>query len=229
MNTALAIEQGITLFPRTISAPGISHKGNTTTVLKPSSNNRKLGPTVWQKGMFKGKPLFSLTLEERATCDHACNLWDVCYGNNMPFATRFQHGPELEETIANEVEDLTRRYPNGISVRLHILGDFYSCEYVRFWEFLLSTYPNLDVYGYTHRTGEIKQEIDRVWLKYKHRFNILQSGGGPEDIRPIAAVVGYEKVGTLPICPVETKKVSSCLACGLCTNPNIKGVAFIEH
>ena len=57
-------------------------------VLKPSTN-KKLGKRV-TKGRYAGFPMYTLTLEERATCPSACEHWADCYGNNMPFGHRFE-------------------------------------------------------------------------------------------------------------------------------------------
>ena len=58
-------------------------------LLKHPKPKNKLGRLV-TKGKFKGYKVFSLTLEERATCPTSCERWGDCYGNNMPFAHRLQ-------------------------------------------------------------------------------------------------------------------------------------------
>ena len=45
---------------------------------------------VVTKGRWRGYPVFTLTLEERATCPSYCEQWDECYGNNMPFGARLE-------------------------------------------------------------------------------------------------------------------------------------------
>ena len=45
--------------------------------------------------------------------------------------------------------------------RLHLLGDFWSVEYVRLWLRLLDMFPNLFVFGYTHRKPR-KNGGDRI-------------------------------------------------------------------
>ena len=44
--------------------------------------------------------MVSLTLEERATCTSECLFWDKCYGNNMPFATRYK----VDSALLNQIE-----------------------------------------------------------------------------------------------------------------------------
>ena len=60
-------------------------------VLKQSKNAKiadKGKLPVVKKGKFAGYVIFTLTLEERATCPRDCFHWDNCYGNNMAFAHR---------------------------------------------------------------------------------------------------------------------------------------------
>src|SRR4051812_29502603 len=45
-------------------------------------NSRKIGKRV-TKGRYKGFFIFTLTLEERATCPSTCLEWKTCYGNSM--------------------------------------------------------------------------------------------------------------------------------------------------
>ncbi len=44
------------------------------------STNVKLGKKV-TKGIYKGYPIFTLTLEERKTCPRSCKHWNNCYGD----------------------------------------------------------------------------------------------------------------------------------------------------
>jgi hypothetical protein len=63
--------------------------GNYKYAVIKASTNIKLGKKV-TKGHLKGARIFTLTLEERATCDSECEHWLDCYGNNMPFGHRFK-------------------------------------------------------------------------------------------------------------------------------------------
>lgn len=189
------------------------------TILKPATTNDKIGKGsfVIRKGAWRGFPLFSVTLQERATCPPDCMRWAECYGNGMAYAHRFEHGPEFEAQLLREVEAAASLYPFGFAVRLHILGDFYSVEYVHEWLNMLQRFPNLHVYGYTARhDGSIGDAIRAVRLKFRERFwvrfsrNSEYSGG--DDI--YAGDDG--KVSKAIKCPEQTGKAQSCLDCGLC-------------
>ena len=189
-----AIEQGSTQYTKTVTPPGISHvTGQPTRMLKRAADNAKLGGgrtvRTWQRGPFKGLPLYSLTLEERATCDRSCPVWDLCYGDHMPFASRFDatldEGRPLMRLLEQELCDLDNRHPEGYSVRLHVLGDFFSLRYVVFWRRSLRRHPGLRAYGYTHRTGALSRAIDKVFMEFPGRFVLMQSDPTEETVRPL--------------------------------------------
>lgn len=207
-------------------------------------SNVKIGRDVRKGKLFRGYWIFTLTLEERATCPRTCFHWDTCYGNNMPFAKRIDHrdAPKLMDAIEWQLEQELkprRQAPGrgrftapraGVLVRLHALGDFFSVEYVEFWSRMLDLHPNLACFGYTawKLDGPIGCAIARVKAKHGRRFAIRWSDGfGPVDCTvPIA----FEKdcPPTAFVCPEQTGKTTACATCGLCWNTD-KNVAFLEH
>jgi len=109
-----------TIYPKSIKSPlDPRYK-----LLKPGTNNKKLGGII-TANKWTGKRMFSLTLIERDTCPESCHHWDDCYGNNMPFAHRFNTIGLMHE-LEDEIDALSKKYPKGIVIRLHVLGDFYS-------------------------------------------------------------------------------------------------------
>jgi hypothetical protein len=111
-------------------------------------NSRKIGRTV-MKGKWRGFPIFTLTLEERATCPRTCAEWVSCYGNNMNWARRIKNDRAFEERLWEELAAKQKAHPAGFVVRLHILGDFYSADYTEIWAEAMEAYPALNVFGYT--------------------------------------------------------------------------------
>ncbi len=231
--TELAIKNGVSLFHNHKVKSVLDGMGKTEKVIK-KSTNVKLGKTV-KTGIFKGMPIFTLTLEERATCSSTCAHWKTCYGNNMPFATRYSAGEELETTIETELEILNRKHKNGFLVRLHILGDFYSVDYVKKWASWLNRFPNLFVYGYSERKPNtpIGKSLNILRKSYGRRFMVRTSGDfksrtmtalsfdDPRAIKQIATKKAF-------ICPVQQDKTDNCGTCGLCWTAQ-KNVVFMTH
>jgi len=218
-----------TIYPKSIKTP-VGHKFK---LLKPGSNNKKLGNIVTAK-KWTGKRMFSLTLVERITCPESCHHWDDCYGNNMPFAHRF-NTIGLLHTLEDEVAALSKKYPEGIVIRLHVLGDFYSISYVAFWERILELYPNVCIYGYTARWYEPIQKaiaaMNRKWsnrcvIRYSRNRAYIPSEDILRDSWKFAAEESY--VGPTFTCPEQLGTLPDCASCGACWIAN-KTVKFLSH
>ena len=206
-------------------------------VIKLSKNKKLSDETLPQvkKGKYKGYVIHTLTLEERATCPRECFHWDDCYGNNMAFAHRIQHGPELENKIRIEVDKLCNTY-KGVMIRLHVLGDFYSVEYVNLWLELLLDYDNLAIWGYTgHKpTSPIGREINKGRTFTSARFNIRFSDAGDMNFSALSSdkprdtitIQDYEKRAT--VCPEQTGKTPNCASCALCWQ-SLDPIIFLTH
>lgn len=227
-----AVLEGRTLFPGSVVGAWESPR-----FLISGKNNSKIGATV-TKGPWAGMPIFMLTLQERATCPQSCAQWLNCYGNSMHLARRNDAtDPDFIPALAAEVITLARANPKGFVLRLHILGDFFSPNYVRCWGILLDMLPGLHVYGYTARrvddpdplSAAIAQEIQKLNERWD-RWAIRTSHTEPGRDRTI---VVREDPG-LPdvlICPAQTREDMSCGTCGLCwsTGARDKTVAFLLH
>lgn len=224
-----------TLFPTMVRDVGGER------LLKPGENSGKIGRVV-TKGPWKGFPIYTLTLEERATCPTSCRSWASCYGNHMPFARRFRHGADLEWRLEREVAALELDHPRGFAVRLHSLGDFYSVRYVKLWRRLLKSCKALHVFGYTARIDSIGDEIAYelallvrdYWVRMEScpRFAVRFSNA------PVAArsTITLESPVSVPddaiLCPVQWtpsgKRAEACGSCGLCWN-TWRRIAFLIH
>ena len=230
-----AVVEGRTLFRSTVKKPSESPR-----LLVSSHNNRKIGRKV-MKGELKGFPIFHLTLEERKTCPRSCYMWKDCYGNQMPFARRHDavsNTEAFERRLEQEIAVLQKAYQKGFLVRLHILGDFYSVAYVKFWEIMLRRYPALHVYGYTsyNQFSEDLEEakigravFELAYMRWS-RFAVRVSEQGHH---PMSAVVveDINSVGEAILCPAQTEASECCATCGLCwaSGTKEKPIAFLRH
>ena len=201
------------------------------TVLKPGSNNKKLGFKITTP-KWKGKKLYSLTLVERETCPTSCHHWEDCYGNNMPFAHRFSTIGLLDQ-IEFEIHTLLIKHKQGIVIRLHVLGDFMTVDYVEFWERMLFDHPKLALFGYTGReeTSDIGKALWTLNTRYNERCTIRFSGNTAAfDGRYSSTLFAAEEsfTGKHFNCPEQTGKLKDCASCGLCWSVP-KTVRFATH
>lgn len=196
-------------------------------VLKDGHQSRKIGKTV-QKGKRKGWPIYTLTLEERATCPRSCKAWSFCYGNHMQAAERIVAGPELEAQLWGELTALQREHPCGFMVRLHVLGDFYSEDYVALWWKALDAFSALHVFGFTaHQPGNLIGDALGYLIEHRwDRFAIRVSG---IDRSEKASVLEGDEGSADPIpCPAQTDKTDCCATCALCWH-STRSIAFARH
>lgn len=213
-----AVVEGRTMFPTQVRKVSDS-----VTLLKSGHNSSKVGKQV-VKGRWKGFPIYTLSLEERKTCPRSCKEWRICYGNHMPYAHRYEHGPKLEHKLQNEIATLALRHPDGFVIRLHILGDFYSVPYVRLWFDLLDAQPALHIFGYTARINDpIGVAISKVRKLCGERFSIRQSGV------EAVTIAGPLLKGEGIICPAQTGQSLCCGTCTLCWSAPTKTILFMAH
>lgn len=226
-----------TLFPTTVvevteAAP--------ERLLISGANNRKIGSTV-EKGAFKDYEIYTLSLEERATCPEDCEALAYCYGNGMHQARRHRIGDSdvFFDRLGMEIADLAERCI-GVLIRLHVLGDFPSVEYVAFWKEVLEEYPNVACFGYTHRSpkswggDEIGDAVQSVKDVFGDRFRIRWSSPVARDDGAIVISHVPTKAKTVNgeiVCPAQTDATACCATCGLCWDATLTQdcIAFIKH
>lgn len=230
-----AMRENRTLFPTTVVTVTADEPDR---LLVSGENNRKLGKTV-EKGRFKGYALYQLSLEERATCPTDCEMRGACYGNGMQMARRHRIGDSdvFFDRLGFEIAELLDQH-DGLLIRLHVLGDFPSSEYVGFWKDVLDEHPNVACFGYTHRSpvnwggDEIGDAIQAVKDAHPERFRIRWSS-------PVSRPDGAVIIATVPtgartpandiVCPAQSDATACCATCGLCWEAPRECIAFIKH
>ena len=198
------------------------------------STNPKLGKKV-TKGIHADSEMFTLTLTERETCPSDCFHWDDCYGNNMMFAHRIDHSNQnvLQKYI---VRDLTNLKGKKVLIRLHVLGDFFNVNYVKFWKFMLLMFPNVSVFGYTatnvnskiKQSREIATEIKKLTARFKERFAIRFSNDENDLFSANSFDNEKPQKGISIVCPEQEGKTATCGTCGFCWTSG-KRVLFKTH
>jgi Gene product 88 len=219
-----AFRGGRSIFPSRIFAPD-----EVARLLKSGHQSRKIGKEV-RKGSRYGWPIFTLTLEERASCPRSCDEWASCYGNNMQAAERIEHGPELIAGLEVELAALQRAHPAGFMVRLHVLGDFYSAEYVSFWARMLAALPALHLFGFTARApaSEIGRLVDRMTLEAGWARCAIRFSGSLSKARASRVIGPGESDAGAILCPAQTGATETCGTCALCWHSE-RSIAFQRH
>lgn len=225
-----AIMEGRTLYPTTVTKADGAQR-----VLKSGVNQPKIGGEI-RKGKWSGFPVYQLTLEERKTCPTDCVLWRGCYGNKMHWSPRFAPGKDLEDAIRREVAELSVKHPRGFAVRLHVLGDFYSTDYVDMWRRLILIHDELHVWGYTRRydieRDPIARDLVRLISARWDRFAVRMSDAPLTLMSTSTIDHPYQAPEDSIVCPEQytpsKKRAESCSACALCWT-STRRIAFIRH
>ena len=219
-----------TLHPSRCFVPDMSEL-----VLKDGCNNSKIGGDVLV-GRLKGAYIATLTLEERATCPTDCKMWRGCYGNSMHYARRFAAGKPLEKQIKQEVKLMCGKH-DQVLIRLHVLGDFYSFDYLCLWAGLLDEYDNLNIFGFTAWQPNTKIGAGVVKLRrvYPFRFAVRTSGmTGQWGSFTLPFPTQAKTIGDAIVCPEQldgmmgSPEGKHCGNCAVCWSTD-RAVAFVEH
>lgn len=198
-------------------------------LLRSGFYNRKIGSTA-TKSRWRGMPIYVLALEERATCPSDCRLWLGCYGNRTPFQKRWRHGENLVELLEANLAALQYAHPHGFVVRLHVLGDFYSVDYVQAWAKWLDRFPALHVYGYSARSPEtpIGAAVHGLASTNWDRFAVRHSASVSAERTAVTVDTPDQAPEGAVVCPAQTGQTQCCATCGLCWQTT-KAIAFVMH
>lgn len=215
---------------RTIFVSTVVDVAGLNNILVSGEHSRKIGREI-TKGRAKGKPIYTVTLEERATCPVSCHHWRSCYGNNMHHSKRIRHGDAYEQRLEAELTVLSFKHPQGFAVRLHILGDFYSVEYVNFWRRMLHKFTDMLVFGFTARwephdpiAAALLFLVQEKW----HRFAVRFSNAPVDECSTVSIEHELQRPPDAIICPAQLGKTESCGSCALCWQSR-RRIAFLQH
>lgn len=232
-----ALVENRTLFPSTVVNVDENFEER---LLVSGKNNRKLGERI-QKGKFKGYALYGLSLEERATCPADCGVRAFCYGNGMQLARRHRIADLdlFNAFLEDEIRTILADPIEGLMIRLHVLGDFPSTDYVAMWADLLDAHENLACYGYTHRRpkkqggDDVGDAIAEMKIRFDTRFRIRWSGETPQADGAIVIdhVPTTKRIAEGLVCPAQTDATACCATCGICWEGHAKKdtVVFLKH
>jgi hypothetical protein len=150
----------------------------------------------------------------------------------MPLAYRTDHThDDFLPALENNLDRLLAvRGRVGVLVRLHALGDFFSPEYVAFWDRMLAERPRLAVYGYTAwlKDTPIGAAVDTLIDKYPGRAMIHFSNGGYATRSTVPIINEADCPPGAFVCPEQTEQFEACGKCGACWT-TLKNVAFLAH
>lgn len=150
----------------------------------------------------------------------------------MQLAERLMHGPALERALELEIGRLAEIHKDGFAVRLHVLGDFYSVEYVKLWAGLIEKHPELHVFGFTARwhagKDPIARELVDLVMRRWDRFAIRFSDAPIDECSTVSIEYPGNKPDDAIICPQQLGQTQTCGACALCWQSK-KRIAFIHH
>ena len=217
-----AVREGATIYGKSVTPA--SHMER---LLKSGEHNRKIGK-LCTKGRWKGMPIYTLTLEERATCPRTCEAWSICYGNRMGQTKRIIDDGWLTTKLYLEMVLLAIEHPQGFIVRLHVLGDFYSEKYVKFWDDALYLIPQLHIFGFTARLPDTPIGQALVHLMNDHLDQVAMRWSGLKMELHGSEVIQREEDAIGIVCPAQEDEDRSCATCSLCWNSE-RTISFLEH
>jgi hypothetical protein len=123
------------------------------------------------------------------------------------------------------------QHPRGFVVRLHVLGDFYSVDYVNQWYRWLTLFPALHIFGYTswQPSTPIGARIAMLAAHRWARFAVRTSDGPMLEraTRTISDAQSPLKEDAI-VCPAQTNQTECCGTCGLCWGTQ-RNIAFLVH
>mgnify|MGYP003477512936 FL=1 len=230
---ALSADHKAAIDGRTLFSKSVVSADQSPRVLIDGRNQRKIGKRI-VKGPWKGARVFTLTLEERATCPRSCRMWLSCYGNNMHWSRRHKLDKALFARLESEVAALVAKH-GRIAVRLHVMGDFGSrdnleiaFDYVALWRWLLHRHAGLHVFGFTAHSEKSLIGISVMSLNVSYPARCRIRFSGTDNRGTGALVIARLADAKHVVCPAQLEKTDCCATCGLCWLVE-RPIEFLRH
>jgi hypothetical protein len=145
---------------------------------------------------------------------------------------------DLERNLGKEIAALSALHPGGIAVRVHVLGDFYSLDYLESWWRWMGQFPGLHAWGYTAHPAD--SVIGCIVLlgnsvfpgRWAFRTSVSpETDPGEWQATTIWRQPEGSTVAEGLVCPAQTEGTQACATCGLCWSPEAAGkrIVFIGH
>ena len=166
-------------------------------------------------------PNFSLPAIK--TCPGQTDFCAVfCYGLRGHF-THHSRQAMLERNYQRSLQDhfasrMIRSIQDNASkvFRIHVVGDFYTPEYIQKWTMIVDALPSVTFYAYTRswRCPALKEALGN--LRSHSNCHLLASIDFTHANRPDSSWNTISVEGEGSPCPHDTEMVETCLTCGLC-------------
>lgn len=140
---------------------------------------------------------------------------------------------QLSESLQAAIDD--SEHP--LAIRIHSSGDFFSKEYIEFWNSLISNNPSVTFWGYTRSWTIPELEESLNTLRSNENLQLFASWDATMPEPPQGWRISYVNDPEYPAeipenvtrCPEEFIDGMNCAKCGFCLRKIGRGVLFNVH
>jgi len=144
---------------------------------------------------------------------------------------------KVKEKIISQLKECKK----PTAVRIHSSGDFFSQEYVQFWEDIADSAPEVSFWAYT-RSWMIADMLPEL-EKLRERKNVQLFASWDETMpqppsgwrlafvldRPDSKISDRSPAEKSITCPEQTGELPNCASCGFCISKRVGDVIFYLH
>jgi hypothetical protein len=185
------------------------------------------------RGNLKLGILPSFSLPPMKTCPGKTPFCDKycfgCHGNYILANTHSSNELRLEvsrtsDFVPRMVADIRRIMAPAF--RLHVVGDFYSAEYLEKWIEIVRRFPDIHFFGST-RSWRVPK-IAKTLEEFRDEKNVYMRASVDltDHLSPAPAWSTWSVEGQGVPCPHDKGKVKSCYTCGRCWNDKTINTSF---